>query len=173
MRTKHSVKRIVRENIVVHFGTYSVHSPDEVNLKNLSYESWVREFLERLTGYFNLSGWTLSIQYDEAIDESTYAEIAVNSVYQTATIHMYPSGKKDFNSGNIERLTMALVHEMTHIFFDPFLEAMHDHLSVASTPAYMAMLENQTQKLTTVFLNSLPKDIVPPIVRSSPRSKRK
>ena len=57
---------------------------------------------------------------------------------------------------------MALVHEIVHIFLDPFQDFMHPHLSITTTPAFVGMLENQTQKLTMVFLKSLPPDVIPP-----------
>jgi len=135
-------------------------------MKKITYESWVTSFVERLSEYFNLAGWTLRIKYQDKNEEhkgcDTYAEIEVNSTYLFANLVLFPQGKKDFETGNIDQLAMAIVHELVHIFLDPFQDQMHPHLSLSSTPAFMDILEQQTQKLTMVLLKNFPKDLIPP-----------
>jgi len=135
-----------------------------------TYESWMTQFVENLASFFNLAGWTIKIKYNEEEEThngcETYAEIEVNSPYLFATVIILPQGKKDFEAGNLDQLVMAVVHELVHIFLDPFQDQMHPHLSMTTTPAFMDILEQQTQKLTMVFLKSLPPDIVPPTGRN-------
>src|SRR5208283_416958 len=57
---------------------------------------------------------------------------------------------------NLDQLVMAVVHELVHIFLDPFQDQMHPHLSMTTTPAFMDILEQQTQKLTMQFLRLAP-----------------
>ena len=131
-----------------------------------TYESWMRQFVENLSEFFNLAGWIIKIKYKEEEEChngcETYAEIEVNSQYLFATLIILPQGKKDFEAGNLDQLVMAVVHELVHIFLDPFQDQMHPHLSLTTTPAFMDIVEQQTQKLTMVFLKSLPPHIVPP-----------
>jgi hypothetical protein len=134
-----------------------------------TYESWVSSFVAGLADHFNLHGWTIRVKHkSEAAPEKalggseTYAEIEVNSTYMYANLFLYPLGKKDFEAGEMDQLVMALVHELVHIFLDPFQEQMVPHLSNATSSAFMNILEQQTQKLTMVFLKTLPPDIIPP-----------
>lgn len=138
-------------------------------MKNKSYESWITQFVERLADFFNFQGWRISITYTSKEGGDNYAEISVNSVYQFAELTVYPQTRRDFESGNLERLVMGLTHELVHIFLDPFHDAMHDHLSAVTTPAFLATLETQTQRLTAVFLKTLPECIIPPL---PPRRKK-
>jgi hypothetical protein len=129
-----------------------------------NYESWVSSFVERLSDYFNLAGWTIRIKYKSEPDaeQNTYAEISVNSTYLFANLFIYPQGKKDFEAGETNQLIMALVHELCHIFVDPFHDWAGHHISETTAPAFVQILEQQTQKLTMVILKSLPPDIIPP-----------
>ena len=132
-------------------------------MKNISYEAWVTSFVERLAAYFNLAGWTIRIKYKPEPDgRGTYAEISVNSTYLYANLFVYPQGKKDFESGEIDQLVLALTHELVHIFVDPFHDWAEPHVSETTAPAFQQILEQQTQKLTMVFLKTLPPDIIPP-----------
>ena len=138
-------------------------------MKKITYESWVHSFVERLSDYFNLAGWEIAItQAKEDKPNSsgegwgTYASMDINSAYQMAEMTLYPVVKKDFEEKNFARIVTRLTHEFVHIFLDPFQDAMHPHLSITSTPAFMNILEQQTQKLTMVFLKTLPKDVIPP-----------
>lgn len=135
-------------------------------MKKITYESWVASFIERLSDYFNLAGWEILIEYSdkpsEHEDGNVYAQISMETDYQMATMTLFPAAKEDWVSGNTRRLVARLVHELTHIFLDPFKDAMLPFLSPSSTPAFMSITEQQTQKLTMVFLKSLPKDLIPP-----------
>jgi len=134
--------------------------------KKIAYESWVASFIERLSDYFNLAGWVFEIEYEkkpsQEMDGAVYAKIEVNSIYLHAHLTIYPIGKEDFTKGNMERLVRSLVHELVHVFLDPFQDAMHPHLSITTTPLFMTVIEQQTQKLTMVLLKTLPKDVIPP-----------
>jgi hypothetical protein len=131
-------------------------------MKKQTYEGWVTAFVERLSDYFNLCGWVIVIEKVNKSKDNTYAEIDINSTYMHATLRLFKQGELDFKAGKTERLVMALVHELTHIFLDPFQEWMHKYLSISTTPMFMDDLEAQTQKLTMVFLKNLPTDIIPP-----------
>jgi len=125
------------------------------------FEAWVTSFVERASDYFNLGGWTINIQFKDE-ENTCYADNEINSPYQFSTINLYKKSREDFESGEFDLLVMALVHEIVHIFIDPFQDFMHPHLSITTTPLFMSVLEQQTQKLTMVFLKSLPPDIIPP-----------
>jgi hypothetical protein len=130
--------------------------------KPLGYEEWVREFLSRVAKHLNLSGWTLRVEFSDEEKGNSYAEATVNSNYQHLVIHVYGTAKKDFESGQMTTLIMALVHEVCHTFLDPFHDLALPHLSETSTPYFMNILEQQTQKLTMAFLKNLPKNLFPP-----------
>ena len=127
-----------------------------------TYEAWVTSFVANLAGYFNLDGWTIRIEFSDKSDEQgTYAENKINSQYMYSTLTFYKESKEEFESGKLDQLKTAVVHELVHIFLDPFQDYMHPHLSMTTTPLFMNTLEQQTQKLTMVFLKTLPKSIIP------------
>jgi hypothetical protein len=127
-----------------------------------TYEAWVTSFVTRLSEHLNLSGWSIQVKFVDAEDKlGTYAENTINTQYMFSTLTFYKQSKLDFESGKIDQLVMAVVHEMIHIFLDPFQDYMHPHLSLTTTPLFMNTLEQQTQKLTMVFLKTLPKNIIP------------
>ena len=120
------------------------------------------KLIDNLAGQFNLAGWTIHIEFSKEEKENAYAENVIDSTYLYSTIHFYPAAKKDFEEGNINRLVMAAAHELVHLFLDPFQDAIHPFLSLTSTPPFMEILEQQTQKITMVFLKTLPKNLIPP-----------
>ena len=129
--------------------------------KPLSYEKWVTKFLSNVAKHFNLRGWTAIIEFSDEAKGKSYAEASINSNYQHITIYVYKSAKRDFESGKMDTLVMALVHELVHVFLDPFHEFSNPHLSEITSPFFMNILEQQTQKLTMVFLKTLPKNLIP------------
>lgn len=145
----------------------SVHFPDEVTM-NLSYESWVTRFVERLADHFNLQNWSIYIEFlNEEEKGGAYAENCINSRYMYSTLKFYKQSRLDYAAGKMEHLVSAVVHELVHIFLDPFQDWMHPHLSISTTPMFMDVLENQTQKLTVAFLKSLPENIIPPFPKKA------
>lgn len=131
--------------------------------KPLSYKKWVTSLVENLSDHFNLHGWTVSVRFsDEENKDGTYAENEVNSKYMYSTLTFYKQSRKDFEEGKLDYLVTASLHEMIHVFLDPFQDWMHPHLSLTTTPLFMDTLEQQTQKLTMVLLKTLPKSIIPP-----------
>jgi hypothetical protein len=128
----------------------------------LAYEQWVKKLVENLASYFDLAGWTLQVEFHEEEKGTSYAENNINSTYLGSTINVYPPAKKDFDAGNTDRLVMAMVHELVHLFADPFHEAILPFLSPSTNPAFQEILEQQTQRLTMVFLKNLPKGLIPP-----------
>jgi hypothetical protein len=130
-------------------------------MKKQTYEGWVTAFVERLSDYFNLSGWIINVVYSDADKGDTYATADISSPYQFVTLTMYKKSKEDFDSGDPAMLVLAIVHEIVHILLDPFHAWIHPHLSLTTTPLFMDILEQQTQKITMVFLKTLPKKLVP------------
>ena len=128
----------------------------------LAYEDWVRKLVKNLASYFDLAGWTLQVEFLAEEKGTSYAENDINSTYLGSTIRVYPAAKKDFESGNIDRIVMAITHELVHLFVDPFHDAILPFLSPTTTPFFTETLEQQTQKLTMVFLKTLPKSLIPP-----------
>lgn len=130
------------------------------------YESWVSSFVDRLLEYFNLVGWTIHIEHTGDAPEAgdgnlEYAKIYVDSAYSTAHLTLNKQAREDFEKKNFNRLKMGLVHELIHIFLDPFNSFISPHLSETTKPYFGTMLEQQTQKLTMVLLKSLPKSLIP------------
>lgn len=130
-------------------------------MDNADFEKWVTEFLSRVAEHFNLQGWGLCVEFSDEMKGDSYAEATVNSVYQHVTVHVYQQAKKDFEAGKMDTLTMALVHELVHVFLDPFHEFVIPYLSPTTSPFFMNIVEQQTQKLTMVFLKTLPENLVP------------
>lgn len=129
-----------------------------------TYEGWVTTFIENLQEYFDLPSWRLKIEFYDLEKDDSYAETSVNSTYYSATLKMYKQSKLDFEENSVEamdRLSMSLVHELVHLFLDPFHEKISPFLSENTAPDFMRVLEQQTQKLTMVFLKSLPPDLTP------------
>ena len=132
-------------------------------MKKVTYERWLTKLVENLSDYFNLSGWTICLEFSNEEDrKGSYADNAINSPYLYSTITFYQKSRSDFDAGKLDYLIKAAVHEMVHIFLDPFHDYMHPHLSLTTTPLFMNTLEEQTQKLTMVFLKTLPKKLIPP-----------
>lgn len=132
-------------------------------MKNLSYESWVTQFVKNVSEYFDLAGWTIHVEFrNEESKSGCYADNNINSPYQFSTITLYQQSKIDFEEGEGNLLVMSIVHELVHIFLDPFQDCMEPYLSSTTTPLFMRTLEQQTQKLTMAFLKTLPEDIIPP-----------
>ena len=129
--------------------------------KLLNYEEWVTTCITNIAEYFNLGGWTISVEFPEEAKGNSYAEATINHVYQNAIINIFPQAKKDFESKKLDIVVMALVHELVHVFLDPFHEFVNPHLSEVTTPYFMNIVEQQTQKLTMVFLKNLPQNIIP------------
>lgn len=128
----------------------------------MHFETWVTKLVGNLCEHFDLAGWTVQVKFPpEESKDSCYAENAINGVYLGSTISVYPTAKRDFEAGETERLIMALVHEVVHILVDPFHEAMLPFLSPSTTPSFMETLEQQTQRLTMVFLKTLPENLIP------------
>ena len=103
-------------------------------MRKKSYEGWTTQLVENLAVYFDLAGWNILIQWDDEDHkedgDETYATIAVNSVYQTATITFRKAARLDFEEDTTDRLVQATVHEFVHVFLDPFQDAMHPFLSI-------------------------------------------
>jgi len=134
-------------------------------MKKVTYASWVSTLIENLSDYLNFSGWEISIHQageGKAPNPNTYACIDIDSTYQMAEITLFPIAKEDFDSGNIDRLAARLVHELVHIFIDPFNSHATPFLSDTTRPFFTSTMENATQKLTMVLLKNLPKSIIPP-----------
>ena len=126
------------------------------------FEKWVTEFVGNLCEHFDLAGWTVQVKFPEAEPKDPcYAENSINGTYLGSTIFIYPTARRDFEAGETERLVLALVHEIVHVLVDPFHESMLPFLSPFTTPSFMETLEKQTQRLTMVFLKTLPKDLIP------------
>lgn len=130
--------------------------------KKVTFESWVSSFVERLSDYFNLPGWILLLEFHDELKGDSYAEAAINSTYMTATIHFYKQAKLDFDKKDTNWLETSIVHELTHIFLNPFHQYTEPFLSPSTSTSFVNMLETQAQKLTMVFMKNLPKDIIPP-----------
>jgi hypothetical protein len=128
----------------------------------ISFENWVTEFIGNLCGYFDLAGWSVEVKFPDQPKDDNYAENRINGTYLHSTISVYPEAREDFDSGDMDRLVLAVVHELVHILLDPFHAAILPFLSPSTTPAFMETLEQQTQRLTMVFLKNLPKNLVPP-----------
>jgi hypothetical protein len=128
----------------------------------MTYESWITQFVEQLSEYFNLQGWIWKLDFsDEEHPEGAYAATSFNAAYQYANVTFYRQSKEDYESGELERLVLAVIHELTHAFLNPFHDFVEPYLSKTTEPFFVNMLETQTQKLTMVFLKQLPKSIVP------------
>ena len=134
-------------------------------MRNKAYEAWVSSFVANLAEHFHLHDWSIGVKFSLDEDDGkrgTYAENEINSAYMYSTVTFYSQSRWDFEAGKFEHLISAVVHELVHIFLDPFQVYMHPHLSLTTTPLFSDMLENQTQKLTVAFLKTLPKSVIPP-----------
>jgi hypothetical protein len=135
----------------------------------MSFEDWTTEALGRLAGYFNLDGWRLEVEYQEkeetlSIGTSAslgvvYAKTYVDSTYQAIHVILYKQAKYDFETGNFEQLATGLTHELVHVFLDPLNDFSAPFLSETTAPFFQDILERQTQKLTMIFLKTMPAEI--------------
>ena len=137
-------------------------------MRKKSFERWVTEFIANLADYFNLDGWRFTLEHNNEDPESCdngnleYAHIDITHPYMMATIRVNSLAKKDYKDGDIQRLVSLLTHEVVHVFLSPFQDWMQPHLSTITAPIFHKDVENQTQKLTMVFLKTLPKSLIPP-----------
>lgn len=131
-------------------------------MAKMTYEAWIRKLVQRVSTHLDLAGWTITVDFSDKENGDTYAEARINSTYLFLNITFYRIAKEDFEKGNVQRLIPAIVHEVCHVFFDPLHEATHPFLSPSSSPSYLNILEQQTQKLTMVILKTLPPKLIPP-----------
>jgi hypothetical protein len=131
----------------------------------LTYEGWVRQFVNNLFLHFDIVGWEVGIEFATSPSEkhggNAYASIEVEPTYQMAVIKCFPAAKEDFDTGKIEDMVQRFTHEVVHVFLSPFQEFIEPHLSEVTAPYFMRILEQQTQKLTMVLLKTLPKNLIP------------
>src|ERR1017187_1092864 len=132
------------------------------------YEAWITSFVTNLSEHLNLAGWRFEIEYSDeaprklADGNAEYMRIDITYPYLMATLSLSSLVKKDYDEGDFERVTLNLLHEMTHVFLDPFQNWMQPHLSTVTCPIFVKTLEEQTQKLTMVLLKTLPPSVIPP-----------
>lgn len=136
-------------------------------MKNtMTYENWVRQFIENLFLHFDIVGWEVGIEFADLPSDkhggNAYASIEVEPTYQMVTIKCFPVVKEDFDKRKMDDMVQRLTHEVVHVFLAPFQEFIEPHLSEITSPYFMRILEQQTQKLTMVFLKTLPKNLIPP-----------
>ena len=126
-----------------------------------NYEDWVKACIKALAIYFNLQGWSIHLIFsDQVIEDDIYAQSEINSSYMDSTITLFSKAKEEFNNKTLDGLVVSLVHELVHILLDPLHECMDPFLSKASTPAYINILEQQTQKITRIFLKNVPIELL-------------
>ena len=131
-------------------------------MKKLSYKEWVYSFVKNLETHLNLSGWTIRLVFVNKEKGDTVAEMDVNHVYLHAVMRVYPQAHRYFKNNEMDMLVQTIVHEMVHVFIDPFHEFTQTYLSPSTTPLFMNIVEQQTQKLTMVLLKTLPESLIPP-----------
>ena len=117
----------------------------------LTYEKWVKKLVENLASYFDLAGWTLQVEFHEEEKGTSYAENSINSTYLGSTIHVYPPAKKDFDSGNIDRIVMAMTHELVHLFTIPSTAAGMLPVIITFLTSVPAVLESLNQAFPAKF----------------------
>ena len=135
-------------------------------MKNKEYEAWVSSFVGNLSEHFNLAGWRITLEFSDEQESDkhgdlTAASIHVTSDYQMATIILGPVLRQFFEDGELDQIIQSLTHELVHIFLAPFQEWIEPHLSATTAPLHMKVVEQQTQRLTSVFLKTLPKHLIP------------
>lgn len=130
-------------------------------MKKLNYKEWVYAFIKNLETHLNLSGWTIRLVFVNKEKGDTVAEMDVNHVYLHAVMRLYPQAHRYFKNNETDMLVQTIVHEMVHVFIDPFHEFTQAYLSPSTTPLFMNILEQQTQKLTMVLLKTLPESLIP------------
>lgn len=127
--------------------------------KKLEYEKYIEQLVTRLAEYFNLAGWTIETEFDAPaktdLGDGAYAYALVDSTYQRIKLFFTQKVREEYVSGDVYRPSEAAVHEMVHAFLDPFHEWALTYLSEANSPDFRRILEQQTQKLTMVFMKSL------------------
>ena len=135
-------------------------------MKNKEYEAWVSSFVGNLSEYFNLSGWRITLEFSDEQESAEQgnvvaASINVTSDYQMALITIGPVLRQYFEDGELDQIVQILTHELVHIFLAPFQDQMEPYLSATTAPLHMKVVEQQTQRLTSVFLKTLPKHLIP------------
>lgn len=124
-----------------------------------TYEEWVSNFVKAVAEHFDFAGWRIAVEHVGPSADSTYAEAAINSSYLTCNIKVFEAGREDYAANKMDRLVTSLVHELTHVFLDPFHEMIEPFLSLATRSFFESILEQQTQKLTMVLLKGLPTEL--------------
>lgn len=79
-----------------------------------------------------------------------------------ATLTIYPMAKADYDSGDLDHLSLVLTHELCHILIDPLHEQMIPFLSDTTRPFFTNTMENVTQRIALVVHKNLPKSLLPP-----------
>lgn len=130
------------------------------------YQAWTVQLVENLSSYMNLSEWNIHVDWSEKVSGTDKTDdrafINADSTYLNANITFLKPVRLDFQKGDIDKIVRTVLHELSHILLDPFHDKMSPFLSDQSTPDFIRVLEQQTQKLTMILLKNLPKELIPP-----------
>lgn len=130
---------------------------------SLPYRTYVRKLVSNLREYFFLHDWTIVLEYPEE-DESgehvgTLACIHADSTYLNAIIEVFPRSLHYFEEEPLEEFVQILLHEIVHIPTDGVTKFARKSVSEITQPHFVDMLEQQTQRLTRIIFQSLPKSV--------------
>lgn len=134
-------------------------------MKTKPYGKWCAAFIQNLRNYMNLQGWRIVVEFclhPKEDCEGCYACISSDSTYMQATLTIYPMAKADYDSGDLDHLSLVLTHELCHILIDPLHEQMIPFLSDTTRPFFTNTMENVTQRIALVVHKNLPKSLLPP-----------
>ena len=132
----------------------------------VSYKRWVASLVANLQLHFNLSGWQIGLEfvsnYEDEEDQTVLAHVCADHTYQHATITFTQHTESLFKEKKYDRILLVVVHELVHLFLQPFDTFTTSHLSKITAPIYADIVERATVQITAVILKSLPKNLKPP-----------
>lgn len=122
------------------------------------YVDWLVSQLKKV---MLLNEWVIYLKFEDdshvKSDEhgSVHAEMSVSMTYLNATMTVFPEAEMLFCDGRVQDAFSTVVHELCHIFTQPFWEELHDG-SNAHTHEYLrVMWEQQTQRIANVIVQML------------------
>lgn len=130
---------------------------------SLPYRTYVRNLVANLREYFFLHDWTIRIEYPDTDPDGAMAgAVAViynDSTYLNATMELFPRMKGIFEEDPIEDFVQLVLHEIVHIPTDAVWKLAKTATSEITEPHARFLLEQQTQRLTRIIFQSLPKSV--------------
>jgi hypothetical protein len=131
---------------------------------SLPYRKYVQKLVANLKEYFFLHDWKIKLVFVNPLDlyeddEDTMASVYTDSGYLYAILRIFPAIEGIYEDEPIENFVQMIVHEFVHIQTTAVMDFAHSAGSEQTKPLITTEVERQTQRLSCIICQSLPKSV--------------